>query len=334
MTTNVQSSCKRESWVDWAKTFLIFFIVLGHSSIEHNSMTWTLIYSFHVPAFFMVSGYLFKPHDWKRTLKSLGVPIIFFSLFNFIYYICVMYIKFGHVDWLYWMVSVWKPFYTCSYDGGVCLFPGIWFIEVLFVCRLLMGDIKQITFLIKYPVPIIVFCIVFMQFYESLNIPEFITDICIFRVFPCLSFMLLGYIIRQKNIIAKLLGKKIYFYISLFFSLAVYLTITQNIGFISIWSNNYGDNFCLFFINAFVSSLALFLICTQFHSNSFIEIISKGTLFILGTHFVLLRIFNFLLKIMHYESDFSIWIIGITIILFCYYPIQLCIKYCPIIIGK
>lgn len=57
---------KRLNWVDWAKTFGIFLVVFGHS-FNPSSSEWSwelellnLIYSFHMPLFFFLSGYLFK----------------------------------------------------------------------------------------------------------------------------------------------------------------------------------------------------------------------------------------------------------------------------------
>lgn len=69
---------KREFWVDVSKTILIFVMVVGHC----NPYLWvrTLIYGCHMPAFFIISGYLYKPHDWKKTTKSFFIPIVFFRL--------------------------------------------------------------------------------------------------------------------------------------------------------------------------------------------------------------------------------------------------------------
>ena len=69
---------KCELWVDVSKTILIFVMVVGHC----NPHLWvrTLIYGCHMPAFFIISGYLYKSHDWKKTTKSFFIPIVFFRL--------------------------------------------------------------------------------------------------------------------------------------------------------------------------------------------------------------------------------------------------------------
>ena len=96
-STNVQ----REAWVDQTKTIACILVVLGHffqsmtkSSILPASHTYNwfnqTIYYFHVPLFFICSGYLYQKfsniHDvpsWKhnigKKLLALGVPYFVFS---------------------------------------------------------------------------------------------------------------------------------------------------------------------------------------------------------------------------------------------------------------
>ena len=88
----------REKWVDDVKVVACILVVLGHffqsmtqSAILPQTMLhkWfnTTIYYFHVPLFFICSGYLYqKKKDsslwWKRILRKmvfLGVPYVVFS---------------------------------------------------------------------------------------------------------------------------------------------------------------------------------------------------------------------------------------------------------------
>ena len=91
----------RDTWVDNVKVFACVFVVLGHffqSMVsagivpEGNLYLWfnQTIYYFHVPLFFICSGYLFQRYckvdslcSWKsnvlKKLISLGIPYIFFS---------------------------------------------------------------------------------------------------------------------------------------------------------------------------------------------------------------------------------------------------------------
>ena len=95
-------SSKREVWVDYVKVFACILVVLGHffqSMVKANILpenglyAWfnTTIYYFHVPLFFICSGYLYQKYSivdglssWKQnTIKKavvLGIPYFAFSL--------------------------------------------------------------------------------------------------------------------------------------------------------------------------------------------------------------------------------------------------------------
>ncbi len=58
---------QRLIWADSLKGILIVLVVLGHAiqgvygeDVESNRI-WNIIYSFHMPAFFAISGFFVKP---------------------------------------------------------------------------------------------------------------------------------------------------------------------------------------------------------------------------------------------------------------------------------
>ena len=94
-------SSKREVWVDYVKVFACVLVVLGHffqSMVKANILPendlydWfnTTIYYFHVPLFFICSGYLYQKYSvvdswpsWKwniiKKAAVLGIPYFVFS---------------------------------------------------------------------------------------------------------------------------------------------------------------------------------------------------------------------------------------------------------------
>ena len=68
---------KRVKWVDAAKGLGLIFVVLGHLQIKYLS-TW--IYTFHIPLFFFLSGFVFSGEKYKfreffvKKVKTLVVP--------------------------------------------------------------------------------------------------------------------------------------------------------------------------------------------------------------------------------------------------------------------
>ena len=65
---------QRINWIDWAKVFAIYLVILGHhisKDAEGESFVKNFIYAFHMPFFFFISGYLFKePKSILHLLKK------------------------------------------------------------------------------------------------------------------------------------------------------------------------------------------------------------------------------------------------------------------------
>ena len=96
----------REKWVDYVKVIACVLVVLGHffqsmvkSTIipDNDLYSWfnKTIYYFHVPLFFICSGYLYQKYsriknilDWKnniiKKLIALGIPYFVFSIVTWI----------------------------------------------------------------------------------------------------------------------------------------------------------------------------------------------------------------------------------------------------------
>lgn len=77
----------RIRWIDVLKGILISLVVLGHSNINYDAIK--IIYAFHMPLFFMVSGYLIKletidsEKQWmKENIKKYMLPYFAFLIVN------------------------------------------------------------------------------------------------------------------------------------------------------------------------------------------------------------------------------------------------------------
>lgn len=78
----VNEQDSRFDWADIAKGIGIFLMVMGHAGLPGAVHNW--IYSFHMPFFFILSGFFFKNGKYSfgefvwRKFKTLIVPYIFF----------------------------------------------------------------------------------------------------------------------------------------------------------------------------------------------------------------------------------------------------------------
>ena len=92
---------KRIDWIDAAKGFAILLVMMGHSDPPEVVMTW--LYTFHVPLFFFLSGYVFKIKNGenflsfvRRKIFTLVVPMILFSIVSIlidVIYIIVLFCR-------------------------------------------------------------------------------------------------------------------------------------------------------------------------------------------------------------------------------------------------
>lgn len=309
---------ERIAYIDIAKTICILLMVVGHWTT--NSTLLMYIYSFHMPALFVISGYLYKPHSWKRTLLSFGVPVAFYSLINLAVLIQTGELTINSIL----SKEVFYSFFHYRYGLGEGLYMGDWFIWALLGLRLLFGDIKGLSILKKYYIYISIIVIVYMTFeYYLISVDKLCRGWYIGRLLPSLPFFCFGFFIKER----KWDPHSLSIYHVLFFAF-IFVILPLINGACSINSNEYGMSYIIFLVNAIVSTLFIFSISVSIPENQFATIISKGTLLILGLHVPIMKALD---SILPYYCDY---IIPILAILLCYYPILWLDKWCPLLLGK
>ena len=87
---NTLNQNKRMDTIDIAKGICILFVIFAH--VNYTTEVLVLIYSFHMPLFFILSGVLFKREKYesfrtfiKRRLNTLILPYIFFYMAGLVY---------------------------------------------------------------------------------------------------------------------------------------------------------------------------------------------------------------------------------------------------------
>jgi fucose 4-O-acetylase-like acetyltransferase len=130
----------RDPIIDAMKGFGIILVVVGHSIQSNvadfdNNILFRLVYSFHMPLFMFLSGYIIKKPDYyslKAKFLRLIIPFIVWYLLS--YLLNRAYLTIDFWDFIIrWLKS---PDY------------GLWFLLVLFVCNCLLViciSLKQYT---------------------------------------------------------------------------------------------------------------------------------------------------------------------------------------------
>ena len=127
---------KRIDHVDILKAFGILMMVMGHIHFGNSFYIW--IHSFHMPLFFVISGYFYKQASFrlelKKSTKSLLVPYITFGVFH----ILLSFILYGYNS------SSW---YILFYENtqGIPIGGALWFLTALFFTRLTYNLVVKIN---------------------------------------------------------------------------------------------------------------------------------------------------------------------------------------------
>lgn len=273
-----------------------------------------------MPALFIISGYLFKPHAWYKTILSFAIPVTFFSIFNLLVQLFLGEATFDAVVFPQLLFRI----VHYRYGLGESLFIGDWFLWALFGLRFLFGDIKSLKGSRKYYIVFAVVCTLYMTFESYLvSIDTIFHGYLIGRMIPSLIFFSAGLFLSDRK--WKPENFSILYAIPL--TILFFLLPLFN-GSCSIVANDYGYSYLIFVLNAISSSLLVFILSTKIPTTKFTKTISTGTLVVLGTHIPILHMLNHVLP-----NEISYLFPFITIIA-CYYIIVLCERFCPILLGK
>lgn len=131
---------KRIEWIDAAKGIGICLVVAGHA-LPGNAIAATVIWAFHMPLFFFISGLTAKP--WRpgslpsaaHGLANLVIPYIFFSVVSIaLWTLSKGAIASGNA----WQTALSQMAYGVAGPEDVMLYNvPLWFFTCLFCVRLL-----------------------------------------------------------------------------------------------------------------------------------------------------------------------------------------------------
>ena len=153
------SARKRIEYVDVAKGIAILLVVVGHtfSAYDPGSFLNKFIYSFHMPLFFILSGFFYKPQEFKKALgkkvRSLLFPYLIINAVRCLIALCQSGGEKMLTDFL--LPALYGNGSTPKI--GLCLFDvkivGMtWFLIAMFMCQVMYLCLEE--FSRKYGTPL------------------------------------------------------------------------------------------------------------------------------------------------------------------------------------
>lgn|SRR5574344_384104 len=325
---------KRIVWIDWAKTIGIMIVVFCHVP-QYNTLEKHFLFTMQMPLFFMLSGYLHKvPNAFndsiKKYWKTLIIPYLLFQLIFVPYFLVREYFDGQNLSDYYHFIllPILKCFLGTPLDGPT------WFLYALLIMKMLADCAIRSYF--RYII-IFLFCLVSI-FISSLFNSDDITNISftIDSMFDFLPFFFLGYFIKNahNNFFSISDGENIIINI-----LRAILLLVASLLILVYQPQGYVYNRLVFYSVGILGSFVVIDICKCFTPKYFIEVLSKGTIVILGLHWMFIGFFNILFeKFLHIGhgilySTFQTVIIVSFITFVNYFIIIFCKKNFNIILG-
>lgn len=308
----------RIEYIDLIKGFTILLVVLGHI-YQYNNPIKIWIYSFHMPLFFIISGFFAKNNInlnklLMKKFKSLIIPYISFGCCI----ILLMFLTEGLSDEL--------KTYIVFFITGVGR-DALWFLPALFVAELLFNVISKIkNNIIKCAFFISLFIIGLCGDYFIHNI--ILTPM--YRSLVGLGFYVLG------SYSFKYLNKINVSYITLFIVFVVDLFLALNNKCIDLWALTFNNRF-IYLTCSILGSFCIILLFKNLSerniSNNILKFFGINTLIIMSSQQFIINCINKLTKMNYYNTLYglAIFILVIVIEIPIIYIIN---NYIPWMLGK
>lgn len=287
-----QKKPQRVHSIDVFRGLLMLLVILGHSIGDVSDPVNKFILSFHMPAFFILSGMCFNPKRlecglWatmKRKGKGLVWPYITLSLIGVTLYWLMLAgtTKSQGVGLSQTLIGIlWN-------DGrmGKLVTPGFWFVYDLIWINAIYLFTKSINRFIRLAVAVMLFVALYygdVHFYFSLEVIRKIAGFIFFMIGDIAVFY------RYDSHLYRWLmggGKTGCFIFSMFFIMLTIIIGKWNES-ILMYGNQYGNAF-YFLLTSLMGTLGILSISKLINSNNFFEQIGCNTLPILLLHFYVL----------------------------------------------
>jgi len=276
--------------IDWMKTLGMFFIIWGHLSPEYIKDG---IYIFSVPSFFIISGFLFKPSEWRLFLsknkKGLIVPY-FLLTSSVILFFALVKIFFGSFDALYFPQS-----FLCMLigdqnglgNGAGC--QAMWFVYTLFLTKVIANATYDKWWLRVFICIASLTAVVYMKAKDIQIYSSFTNVLLAYPFFEFGCAVSHRYMKKLEELPSLMNRTEIIFLLLLGFA-CLYVMGYYN-GMVQMYNADYGNSIILCLIGGVFGTILLAFVGILFNGIDVCDIIaihSKGTIITLAWQIVFL----------------------------------------------
>lgn len=338
----MKKNTQRVFWIDQLRGIAIFLVILGH--VELPDKINGLIYSFHMPLFFMITGLTMKNEKLQHInmkeyivnqIKNLIIPYFWMSFMMYpLWYLVSCYRKESSVS----VLQVLKGIFLGNSLICVSTSNALWFVLVLFLAKILYVILCKMTKDNIRIMTILVIVSAVLGVVEQGKVRIWHWNV----VFTAVVFIYVGncmmqwYQKRGEAILQNLKKRKFCLLLAVLFLIGIMSAYFN--GRVSMNRNTFGNFVLLFYITAIAfSSVCMLsvikLLPTKENSKSIIVYIGKNSLLYVGCHIPVLRVLEYFLS----DSLVPYWGSILESIVVYFGLVLLCVlinRYFPYVSGK
>lgn len=320
---NIRGDIVRKSYIDVMKGLGIILVLFGHRWPRESILIY--IYSFHMPMFFLISGYLFKTSKYN-DYKSLIVSKSKFLLIPYcIFAICSLILKpeniTASIEHLFVLkgITVWNS--------------PLWFLMCLFVVEIIHFTILKISKNRQSVIVIsLLICGVIGYLLSKIG---YLLPFKFDTAFVAVLFYGIGNLLKSVEFSTnKLINSLV-----LTATTVMTFALSNNILSLRISMNmNIYGNYIYFILIALMGTVSLYTLSILINKSVVLEYLGRNSLIILSVHFVIFAVIDKMISATGIPfpqmGTISAVIITFITLLICVPIIYIVNKYLPFILGK
>lgn len=262
---------KRTSWIDIAKGITILLVFFGHTVSFPYELT-RIIYFFHMPTFFLLSGYCFNlkgsfSEFIIQKAKGILLPVFTLGLTGSIAVsLMLVFVKNESVDWKWVFLNP-----VVQYGPHDLL----WYLPAAFVSLVLFNLLvkwckEKLLFIVVISFFLAVLSYLFIRLIK-IELPWQLDTALV-----ALPFLAVGYSAKVKGFVSHI-GKIWVFIVSALLCIVVGILNMKFFGVVEMHVNSYG-NLPLFYLSAFAGVGMVVSLSVMISENRMLEFFGRNTL--------------------------------------------------------
>lgn len=286
-------TANREAWIDYLRGTGIILMIIGHSYIWRPIITW--VYGFHMPLFFILSGYLFNKEKWECAgfksfvavrFRNFIIPYLIWCGICFVINLPLLYYSHHNDNLVSALVQNLGWIITSVRIDGIFLPQNctpLWFLTCFFISQQVFYWLVRCKTALQFVLSAFFIATNFLMNYFKIPILPWHFEVALIGS----VFLLVGYYFKQKCLLNTISSPFVIVGLMILSS----VVILSN-GRANIYYRNYGNNLLIFIFGSILMSYSFMWLCKSTGKLYFNRIICN-----LGTYSIIPMGLNYTINI-------------------------------------